>query len=222
MLLRLGLLFGVVAATLILLRPTEASHPYNYGDPEPLGNRAVEINWAYCTASVACWSGNVLDWTGRQEMVAAKGTSYYVTKWNGYLNREMYIRKDPNPIPYGTTVVVLVKPEACSPPGSWTCYTHTHSYTNASTFGSCGPGVVETNGNDHIDCSVVHLSEGTLGSGASSLATVVSHEVGHHLFLADHSGTGTDTIMHSPNPGILQPTTADKRTAAECRYVSYC
>lgn len=81
---------------------------------------------------------------------------------------------------------------------------------------------METNGTNWTDCSVVHVSEGSLGSGSNSLATVISHEAGHHLFLKDHSGTGTDTIMHSPNPGIMQPTASDKRTAAECRYVSYC
>lgn len=206
---------------LALASPASASHPYSY-QPEPVGNRGVSINWAYCSSSTACWKVDVLDWTGDSRMATAKGTGYYVTAWNGSFNDKMYVVADVNPAPTGTLAVIGLTPDACNPSVPWTCQTHVHSYTNNSAYGSCGAGVVETNGTDWTDCSVIHVVEGTLGSGASSLATVMSHEIGHHLYLQHHSSTGTDTIMHSPNPGIMTPTASDKSTAGACRYISYC
>jgi len=219
--LRTALLFAAVGVVLVLTAPVYASHPYNY-QPEPVGNRGVFINWFYCSSSVACWKADVLDWTGDNRMALAKGSGYYVTSWNGSFNNKMYVVADANPVPTGTLTVIGLKPEACNSQIPWTCYTHVHSYTNNSAYGSCGSGVAETNGTDWTDCSVIHVSEGTLASGPASLATVMSHEEGHHLYLQHHSGTGTDTIMHSPNPGIMNPTASDKSTAGACRYVSYC
>lgn len=207
-----AVLAGVMAGT----DTAQASHAYTEAD-EPVGNRSVGVNWAYCSGSTACWKTDVLDWTEDSRMTDAKSTSYYVEEWNGYLDAELYVIKDVYPLPYGTPVVIGTMPSGES---SWP--THIHMYTNDDNPGTCSSGASETNGSDWVDCSIVHVSEGTLDSGDNSLATVMSHEVGHSLFLKDHSGTGSGTIMHSPNPGIMTPTYSDKRTAAECRYVSWC
>jgi hypothetical protein len=220
---RRAVLPAAAGLLLALATPARASHPYTF-QPEPVGNRAVAINWAYCSGSSACWQTDVLDWTGDSRVAAAKSTGYYVTAWNGNFDDKMYVLADVNPVPIGTVAVIGLKPEACdhTPGREWTCYTHTHHYTNNSTYGSCGSGARETNGTDWVDCSVIHVGEGTLNTGPNSVATVLSHEVGHHLYLEDHSGTGTDTIMHSPNTGVMQPTWSDKATAGACRYISYC
>lgn len=221
MLKRLVLILAFAGAVLAIISPADASHPFT-SQPEPVGNRGVSINWAYCHTSTPCWKADVLDWSGDSRMTAAKGTAFYVTAWNGSFNDKMYVVADVNPVPVGTLTVIGLKPETCDPSIPYTCYTHAHSYTNSSAYGSCGAGVVETNGTDWTDCTVIHVGEGTLASGTSSLATVMTHEEGHHLYLQDHSGTGTDTIMHSPNTGIMNPTTSDKSTAGACRYISYC
>lgn len=155
-------------------------------------------------------------------MTRAKGTAYYVGAWNGNFDDKLHVLADVSPLPTGSPVVIGPKPEACDWNVPWTCQTHSHSFTDNVNFG-CGPNRVETDGRDWIDCTVVHVAEGTLASGDQSLATVISHEVGHHLYLDDHfSPAGADTIMNSPSPGIMQPTWADKATAGACRYISYC
>ena len=96
-------LIAAVAVMLSTAPPASASHPYPY-QPEPVGNRSVAVNWAYCRSSTACWQIDVLDWTGDARMTLAKGTAYYVGAWNGNFDDKMHVLADVYPLTTGSPV----------------------------------------------------------------------------------------------------------------------
>ena len=236
----LGLISGAIVVALAILAalPAEASHPNNYS----YGNRAVGVNWYYnCT----CWDNDVLDWLGGWATPGlpsqVKNSSYYpstTSAWNDGTFPKLWVTKDAPGNGGEVFTVITPRPSgSCSNPDE-PCQTHVHEWYE-DDFGEWHElrKIGYQGWVDHVDLHYYAPSTENRchnewpGTPAPQgyydcVATTVSHEVGHSLFLTDHSQDYdedvTDTLMETPPDPRKFPIYRDREVAGKCIYTDDC
>jgi hypothetical protein len=204
--------FFIVAGLAFLaayrLQTAEAHAPYRPATPW-YGARAIQVN-AFTGATRGSPTAHqiaVLDYYG---LGAIKSSIYDPDQsWNKSDNLYTWVVKDVSCSPTSECTRVGVWPHDGNPPSA----THIHLFSYGEADGifredndlRYGPAYVGD----------IDLSSGTVQSGTDSAASVISHEIGHAVGLADET-TSHDTLMLSPNPGVRQSSSSDRRTANYC------
>jgi len=216
-------LFATVAAVSDDM-PAEASHPFNY----TYGNRAVGVNWLF---GCVCWDNDVIDWIkgfGSPGLpLAVRNSAFYPQNaWPSSSFPYVWVTRD-IPGDGGEVFTFIVSPPPSCDGFFEPCQTHNHLYTNYNGT------LVETNGSDWVDRGQIHYYQTTPTRCAGSytpgtqnyydcLATTISHEVGHSLFLQDHYDGQDPTIMQTPPRSRQTPTFRDKEVVGQCIYLDNC
>jgi hypothetical protein len=208
--------------------PAEASHPFNYS----YGNRAVGVNWLF---GCVCWNNDVIDWLNGfaspgLEIQVRNSAFYPQNSWPSASYPYVWVVRDAPGTGNEVLNFIVSPPPSCD--GVWEpCETHIHLFTNYNG------NFLETNGADWVDRGQIHFYQTSRNRCAGSytpgtqayydcIATTISHETGHALFLNDHKagepGYDDPTIMHTPPRSRQFPTDTDKRVAGQCVYLHNC